>query len=101
MGGGRFSEKATDLLTEINSSIDIDKRLAFEDILGSKAHVKMLAKMKIIAKKTETKILKGLKKIEKELLDGDFSFDNLLEDIHMNIESRLGKIIGADAALVL
>ena len=67
MWGGRFSERAADLLTEINSSIDIDKRLAFEDILGSKAHVKMLAKMQIIAKKTETKILKGLKKIEKEI----------------------------------
>ena len=100
MWGGRFSERAADLLTEINSSIDIDKRLAFEDILGSKAHVKMLAKMQIIAKKTETKILKGLKKIEKELLDGDFSFDNLLEDIHMNIESRLAEIIGADAGRI-
>ena len=100
MWGGRFSERAADLLTEINSSIDIDKRLAFEDILGSKAHVKMLAKMQIITKKTETKILKGLKKIEKELLDGDFSFDNLLEDIHMNIESRLGEIIGADAGRI-
>ena len=100
MWGGRFSERAADLLTEINSSIDIDKRLAFEDILGSKAHVKMLAKMRIITKKTETKILNGLKKIEKELLDGDFSFDNLLEDIHMNIESRLGEIIGADAGRI-
>ena len=100
MWGGRFSEKTDNLLTEINSSIDIDKRLAFEDILGSKAHVKMLAKMKIITKKTETKILSGLKKIEKELLEGDFSFDNLLEDIHMNIESRLREIIGADAGRI-
>ena len=100
MWGGRFSERAADLLTEINSSIEIDKRLAFEDILGSKAHVKMLAKMRIITKKTETKILNGLKKIEKELLNGDFSFDNLLEDIHMNIESRLGEIIGADAGRI-
>ena len=62
MWGGRFSEKSTDLRTEITSSIDIDKRLAFEDILGSKAHVKMLAKMRIITKKTETKIVNRIKK---------------------------------------
>ena len=86
MWGGRFSEKSSELLTKINSSIDIDKRLAFEDILGSKAHVNMLAKMNIISKKTKTNILSGLKKIEKELIKGDFVFDILLEDIHMNIE---------------
>ena len=97
MWGGRFSEKSTDLLTKINSSIDIDKRLAFEDISGSQAHVEMLAKMNIITKQTKKKILSGLKKIEKELKTGDFVFDNLLEDIHMNIESRLGEIIGSEA----
>ena len=100
MWGGRFSEKSADLLTQINSSIDIDKRLAFEDILGSKAHVEMLAKMNIITKKTKIKILDGLKKIEKELIEGDFNFDNLLEDIHMNIEARLGEIIGSEAGRI-
>ena len=98
--GGRFSEKSADLLTQINSSINIDKRLAFEDILGSKAHVEMLAKMNIITKKTKTKILSGLKKIEKELLEGDFNFKNSLEDIHMNIEARLAEIIGSDAGRI-
>ena len=100
MWGGRFSEKSADLLTKINSSIDIDKRLAFQDILGSKAHVEMLAKMNIITKKTKTKILNGLRKIERELIDGDFTFDNNLEDIHMNIEARLGEIIGAEAGRI-
>ena len=100
MWGGRFSEKSTDLLTKINSSIDIDKRLAFEDILGSQAHVEMLAKMNIITKPTKKKILSGLKKIEKELKDGDFVFDNLLEDIHMNIEKRLFQIIGDEAGYI-
>ena len=100
MWGGRFSEKSADLLTQINSSINIDKRLAFEDILGSKAHVEMLAKMNIITKKTEKKILSGLKKIEKELLEGDFNFKNSLEDIHMNIEARLAEIIGSDAGRI-
>ena len=99
MWGGRFSEKSNDLLTKINSSIDIDKRLAFEDILGSQAHVEMLAKMNIITKQTKKKILSGLKKIEKELKDGDFVFDSLLEDIHMNIESRLREIIGSEAGI--
>ena len=101
MWGGRFSEKSTDLLTKINSSIDIDKRLAFEDILGSKAHVEMLAKTGIISKKTRNEILYGLKKIEKELISGDFILDSGLEDIHMNIEARLGEIIGAEAGRIL
>ena len=63
MWGGRFSEKSTDLLTKINSSIDIDKRLAFEDILGSKAHVEMLAKMNIISKQTKKKILNSARSV--------------------------------------
>ena len=100
MWGGRFYEKSTDLLTKINSSIDIDKRLAFEDILGSKAHVEMLAKTGIITKKTRNEILYGLKKIEKELISGDFIFDSVLEDIHMNIEARLGEIIGPEAGRI-
>ncbi len=100
MWGGRFSEKPTDLLTQINSSIDIDRRLAFEDILGSKAHVEMLAKMNIITKKVKAKILRGLKKIEKEIMGGDFNFNSSLEDIHMNIEARLAEIIGADAGRI-
>ena len=100
MWGGRFSEKSTDLLTKINSSIDIDKRLAFEDILGSKAHVEMLGKTGIITKKTRDEILYGLKEIEKELISGDFIFDSGLEDIHMNIEARLGKIIGPEAGRI-
>ena len=97
---GRFSEKSTDLLTKINSSIDIDKRLAFEDILGSKAHVEMLAKTGIITKRTKNEILYGLKKIEKELISGDFIFNSGLEDIHMNIEARLGEIIGPEAGRI-
>ena len=100
MWGGRFSEKSADLLTKINSSIDIDKRLAFEDILGSKAHVEMLAKTNIITKNTKNKILNGLKKIEKELAAGEFTFDTSLEDIHMNIEARLGEIIGSEAGRI-
>ena len=62
MWGGRFSEKSTDLLTKINSSIDIDKRLAFEDILGSKAHVEMLAKTGIITKKDKKRDIVRVKK---------------------------------------
>ena len=100
MWGGRFSDKSTDLLTKINSSIDIDKRLAFEDILGSKAHVEMLGKTGIITKKTRDEILYGLKEIEKELISGDFIFDSGLEDIHMNIEARLGEIIGPEAGRI-
>ena len=60
----------------------------------------MLAKTGIITKKTRNEILYGLKKIEKELISGDFIFDNLLEDIHMNIEARLGEIIGPEAGRI-
>ena len=93
MWGGRFSEKSADLLTQINSSINIDKRLAFEDILGSKAHVEMLAKMNIITKKTKIKILSGLKKIEKD----EYKVLELLEEIigdikNYELEIRIEKL---------
>ena len=97
MWGSRFSENTMDLLTKINSSINIDKRLALVDITGSKAHVEMLANSDIITKKIKTKLLNGLNRIEKEIINDNFSFDETLEDIHMNIESRLGDIIGLDA----
>ena len=92
--GGRFkysTDKEVELFT---SSIEIDKELYKYDIKGSTAHVKMLKKQKIISPSDESKILKGLKKIEKEIDDGKFIFDSSLEDIHMNIEHALTKKIG-------
>ena len=81
----------------IGSSIHVDKRLYKEDIFGSIVHTKMLIKQKIIPKKDGSKIIKGLKKIEKEINKNKFKFKEQFEDIHQNIEKRLFQIIGESA----
>ena len=81
----------------IGSSINIDKRLYKEDIFGSIVHTKMLIKQKIIPKKDGLKIIKGLKRIEKEINKNKFKFKEQFEDIHQNIEKRLFQIIGESA----
>ena len=98
--GGRFSSKSNDLMDAINVSIDFDKRLAFEDLRGSRAHVKMLGKADIISQDEVEKILGGLTEVETELLDGKFNFSRELEDIHMNVEGRLREIIGETAGKI-
>jgi argininosuccinate lyase len=95
--GGRMQQDVSNILQAVNSSIDIDKRLFQEDIAGSIAHCTMLAKQKIIDKKKSQKIIKGLKKIETEILNNKFKFQIKNEDIHLNIEKRLFEIIGLDA----
>ena len=80
-----------------SASISFDKRLYACDIEGSIAHCKMLARCKIISPSESQKIQKGLKRILKECDEGRFQFKDELEDIHMNIESRLRKLIGPTA----
>ena len=80
-----------------SASISFDKRLYAWDIEGSTAHCKMLARCKIISASESQKIQKGLKRILKECDDGRFQFKDELEDIHMNIESRLRELIGPTA----
>jgi len=96
----RIKKKSSILFQEIGSSIDIDKRLFKEDIKASLAHVEMLSKQKIISTKNKKKIIKGLKKIEKEILNKKFTFNKKYEDIHMNIEKRLFQLIGDDAGFI-
>jgi argininosuccinate lyase len=93
MWGGRFDSASSDIMLEINSSIDFDKNLYQYDILGSIAHAKMLAKQKIITDEESKKIISGLEQIKIEIESGKFQFKQELEDIHMNIESRLSEII--------
>jgi argininosuccinate lyase len=81
----------------ITPSIDFDKRLAAQDIAGSRAHVRMLAMQQIIGHAHCEAILKGLDAIEKEIKDGRFVFSRKLEDIHLNIEHRLIELIGEAA----
>ena len=94
MWGGRFDAKPSDLMQEINQSITFDQRLYKQDIKGSTTHAKMLAKVGVLSEVESKKIIDGLKKIEKEIESGELIFKIELEDIHMNIESRLREIIG-------
>ena len=96
----RIKKSASVLFQKVGNSIDIDKRLYKEDIQGSVAHVEMLFKQKIISFKIKNKIIYGLNKIEKEISNKKFEFNNKYEDIHMNIEKRLFQIIGDEAGYV-
>ena len=78
-------------------SIDYDRRLYKQDIVGSMAHAKMLAKQGIISQEDSDKITQGLKSIELEIIEETFPWDPTLEDLHMNIERRLHDLIGAAA----
>jgi argininosuccinate lyase len=97
MWGGRFSMSPAELMTEINASIGFDKAMAPQDIRGSKAHVAMLAAQGIVSRDDEARIQAGLDQVADEIASGNFTFSTALEDIHMNIESRLAEIIGAAA----
>ncbi len=97
MWGGRFGGKPDDIMEEINASIGFDQRLAAHDIAGSKAHCTMLVAQGILSKNDGAEILAGLDTIAKEIDDGQFTFSRALEDIHMNIESRLKELIGEAA----
>ncbi len=95
--GGRFGAGPAAIMEKINASIDFDRKLAVQDIAASVAHCEMLARRGIISRKDGDTIVSGLGKIAKEIAHGDFVFNRELEDIHMNVESRLTEIIG-DAA---
>jgi len=95
--GGRFEAGPSAVMEEINASIGFDKRLFAQDIRGSRAHAQMLAAQGIITELDANSILEGLDAVEAEILQGAFEFSRALEDIHMNVESRLREKIG-DAA---
>ena len=95
--GGRFATGPGALMEEINASIDVDKRLADQDIAGSLAHVAMLGATGIVSEADARAITEGLQKVKAEIDAGDFPFSRALEDIHMNVESRLRELIGEPA----
>src|SRR5229473_600997 len=100
MWGGRFSERPDAIMEEINVSIDVDRHLYAQDIAASKAHAAMLAAQGIITANDAKNIAKGLDTILSEIGKGSFDFKRALEDIHMNVESRLGELIDeTDVAL--
>jgi argininosuccinate lyase len=97
MWGGRFSDRPDAIMEEINVSIDVDRHLYAQDIAASKAHAAMLAEQGIITGSDAKKIAKGLDAILSEIGNGSFNFKRALEDIHMNVESRLSELIGPAA----
>ena len=94
MWGGVFNAAPSDIMQQINVSIDVDQRLWQQDIQGSKAHCEMLMAQNIIPETDGQKILSGLDMVADEITNGKFEFKIELEDIHMNIESRLKELIG-------
>ncbi len=97
MWGGRFSASPSEIMQEINVSIDFDKRLALQDIKGSIAHSTMLEAQGIITNEVMLLIHQGLEQIKKEILNLSFAFSHEFEDIHLNIENRLKELIGEAA----
>ena len=95
--GGRFKAGPSAVMEEINASIGFDQRLYAQDIRGSRAHARMLAAQGIITEADAKAILEGLDQIEGEIKAGTFAFSRALEDIHMNVETRLREVVG-DAA---
>jgi argininosuccinate lyase len=97
MWGGRFAVGHAEIMAEINASIGFDKALAPQDIRGSKAHATMLAATGIISTDDAAAIIDGLAKVAAEIESGRMVWSRALEDVHMNVESRLREIIGTPA----
>ena len=92
--GGRFQGATDAVLEAINVSIDFDKRLGAQDIRGSLAHVAMLSDCGILSTSDAEQIKQGLLQIKSEIERGAFLYSRELEDIHMNVETRLSMLVG-------
>ena len=94
MWGGRFRQKTAALVEEYTESVSYDRNLYKQDIAGSKAHARMLARQQVISQEDADTIVSGLDAILKEIEDGIFQWKTEYEDVHMNIESRLSELVG-------
>ncbi len=97
MWGGRFAAGPDAIMEAINASIGFDKRMAAQDIAGSRAHAAMLAATGVISDNDAEAIREGLLTVLSEIENGTFQFSTALEDIHMNVEARLKEVIGEPA----
>src|SRR5258707_11461291 len=97
MWGGRFRTSPDAVMEDINASVDFDRHLFRQDIAASQAHAAMLAKQGIITADDARKIAHGLDTILSEIESGRFKFKRALEDIHINVERRLGEVVGPAA----
>lgn len=92
--GGRFEGETAKSVEDFTTSLSFDRRLARQDIAGSMAHARMLARQGIITAAEGEEITAGLSEILQEIESGEFDFDPALEDIHMAIEARLTARLG-------
>src|SRR5215468_12446969 len=97
MWGGRFGAEPDAIMADINTSIDVDRKLFRQDIAASRAHAEMLGEQGIIPAQDAQEIAHGLDTILSEMEAGTFIFKRELEDIHMNVEARLAELIGPAA----
>lgn len=91
---GRFRESPDSIVERYAGSLHLDRRLAAYDLMGTEAHVKMLARQGLISGEDEQEILRAVSEIKGEIRDGSFRYRPELDDIHMNIESRLHELAG-------
>ncbi len=94
MWGGRFRQKTAALVEEYTQSVSYDRLMYRQDIAGSTAHARMLARQGIIAQEDAERIVSGLAQIREEIESGSFQWRTEMEDVHMNIESRLSELVG-------
>lgn len=92
--GGRFEGQTSALVEEFTQSLDYDSLLYAQDIAGSKAHARMLARQGVLDSEEARKIIAGLDQVQDEIESGDFVWNQEFEDVHMNIENRLTELIG-------
>jgi len=92
--GGRFIESTDAFVEAFTASVKFDQRLYRYDILGSRAHARMLQKVGVVSNTELDSILSGLEQIEQDIEQGNFQWSVGLEDVHMNIEARLTTLIG-------
>ena len=92
--GGRFIESTDAFVEAFTASVKFDQRLYRYDILGSRAHARMLEKVGVLSNTELDSILSGLEQIEQDIEQGNFQWSVGLEDVHMNIEARLTTLIG-------
>jgi argininosuccinate lyase len=95
MWDGRFSASTNQLMEQFNSSIHIDKRLVYHDILGSMAHVQMLHHIGLFTEDEKNQLIEGLEAVREGFESGAYVLDDSLEDIHMAVETFLTAKIGA------
>ena len=95
---GRFQREPDPRVEAFIQSLDCDKEMATFDVAGSIAHAKMLAKTRILTETESARIVEGLEQVRKEIEGGTFPWRVELEDVHMNVETRLGELIGKEIA---